>query len=287
MATETQEKAFAAQLSALNFAMQQCGVHSRYLLMDTQRKVRIENVVNAATALLATSNAIDASEQPVDPDADLTPEPTSKELTTSDKTDSDSLGEPRFATEHMQLSIDESKIGLQLDQLQEAPLLINPYDQRVALRSSDESVVSVEDGFFIVRGVGEALLGATFYKDAEREGSKAEMRVALDLMDLDNQQDDETVITPDESTSVGFVRPSADFDLELELGKSAFVGKPIPLPLDVSNPDEHELEFESSDADVFEVDTTTGAILPKGAGDAILSVHVGDVKDDLMISIKG
>lgn len=303
--SNTQEKAFAAQLTKLNLAMQQCGSHSRFLLMDSQRNARIENVVKAASDLLAISNAIDGVDSDLAAALGLGGNAENMDAIInagqSNKVEKDqtkpvvgqgvgpSIGD--VDVESIEFSINESHVGQSLESLYESncnrPFINNPFNQRVTLRSSDESVVGVDDGVFVIRGVGECLLGATFYKDADHDGFKQDVTITLDLADVESDQDGPAQVTPENSKPVGFLRPSDDFDVELELGSTAFVGKPLELPLELANPDGSEIEFESSDSDVFEVDAATGAILPKGAGDAMLSVHIGDVKDDVMVSIKG
>ncbi|WP_162998328.1 hypothetical protein [Vibrio owensii] len=115
-------------------------------------------------------------------------------------------------------------------------------------------------------------------------GLKSDMTITLTLQEKELPGDIEEA--PEGSKARGFLRPTPDFDIELELGKNAFIGTVVELPIAFANPESEEFEFESSDTDVFEVDAQTGAILPKAAGDAVLKLHIGDDSDDVVVSIK-
>ncbi|MCE7729621.1 hypothetical protein [Vibrio campbellii] len=275
---------FASQLTRVSQSVVLLGGHSRFLLMSPDRHVRIENVVKQAQALLVLSDAYDKG-------LTAEKEATALQILTSQQQseDNDTIDgeqEPGFTMEHLALDFVLDDIGeaLSVDG-KELDLIYNPHGQRITLKSSDETVLAIEDGQYLVKGAGKTTLSATLYKAGDIPGYKSEMELELTLKEPDTNGT-ETESAPEDGAPIGFLRPEPDYDLDLELGKDAFIGTVLGLPVGIANPNNEEFEFESSDTNVFEVDPQSGAMLPKAAGDAALHLHIGDVTDVLVVSIK-
>ncbi|EOG1475784.1 hypothetical protein ACK3GY_003212 [Vibrio parahaemolyticus] len=283
---------FSAQFNRVGSAMANLGGHSRFLLMNRQRKAKIDHLVKQVLGLKVLSELYDQERLTVEAIAQaLTPEKMDELVADNVKQKQSTAAtkqvgqEPGFALETLTYPFAVDDIGSPLmAEGQEMELVFNPHEQRVNLKTSDESVIAIEDGKFIVKGAGDATLSATFVKSGNVPGLKSDMTITLTLQEKELPGDIEEA--PEGSKARGFLRPTPDFDIELELGKNAFIGTVVELPIAFANPESEEFEFESSDTDVFEVDAQTGAILPKAEGDAVLKLHIGDDSDDVVVSIK-
>ncbi len=293
---------FAAKLTKLGQSMRLLGGHSRLLLMNPNRDKLIANVMADATALLEAGQAHSAAKATLNAapekagakqmkDAGHPDSPLfilSSEVSSADDTVETKAVQPGFSVPTLTLTLPEDVLNhpLTMD-----VTLHNPDEQRVTFKSSDESVLQFPTASELkpmIRGFGDAVVTATLHKKGDIAGSKHELAISLIR---ETAQDagalaDNVELAPEGSEPIGFLLPEPDYDLELTLGTDAFIDAPYELPIQVANPAGVEIEFESSDDTVFEVDTKTGALLPKGEGDAMLMVHVGDVKDELFVSIK-
>lgn len=284
MDKQKQEAAFSAQFNKLMLAMSGLGGHSRFLFMDANCAFKIAKVISEAEALKALADGDNTAQHitPIGQGVSIVV-PQSPRVKTEQAPESEVKQEPGFSLPETELEFTLNDIALPLDKLFPDGIAVinNPFDQRIALRSSDETVIGIEDGIFMVKGEGQSTLSVTFYKDAGHAGSKSDMQITLTLA----QSDDEDAELDNGESTFGFIRPEPDFDIDLELGKDAFIGTVIDLPVELQRGTD-DVEFESSDESVFQVDAKTGAILPVGAGDAMLIAHCGDAKDELMVSIK-
>lgn len=289
-----QSELFAQELVKLNRAVAALGGHSRLLMMNPNRRRLIKSVLLHAGALLELSQngqtpslsvarqvnaALKPSESSIADElataiADDTPlEPVDETLKPGFKESALTLTLPSDALNHPLMAS-----GLQLS---------NPDEQRVTFKSSDEMVLSFADASKfspVIRGFGDAVITATFHKKGSIAGSKHD--VAISLIREAEQDGDDVELAPEGAGPLGFLRPSPDYDLELTLGTDAYIDTPFPLPIEVAKSDGGPIEFESSDETVFAVDAETGTLFPKAEGDAMLIAHIGDVKDELFVSIK-
>lgn len=300
MDKQTQEIAFCAQYNKLMLAMTQLGGHSRFLFMSVNCAEKINAVIEEAKVLHALSASQPQLQEGVDVNEvlaqlkleqasdgvsiDIASKP--KENNQAPLANSALENKTGFAQETLELGFSINDIGQPLASLLTESLVLyhNPHDQREVLRSSDETVISVDNGEFAIKGEGQSTLSLTLYKDEWHAGVKSEMEVTLTLTDSDDVTDQ---LNDDLKSDFGFVRPSDDFDIELELGTSAFIGQVLDLPIAFkATSEDADVEFESSDEGVFQVDVKTGAILPVAAGDAMLVAHEGELTDQVMVSIK-
>ncbi len=290
-----QSELFAQELAKLNRATAALGGHSRLLMMNPNRGKLIKAVVLHAGALLELSQSGQAQSLSVAKQVNAALKPSKS--STADELAAANAGNASLAPvvdEQLKAGFKESALTLTLPaDVLNHPLsadglqLHNPDEQRVTFKSSDEMVLELSNASElspVIRGFGDAVITATFHKKGSIAGSKHD--VAITLIREAEQDDDSVELAPEGAEPIGFVRPSADYDLELTLGTDAYIDTLFPLPIEVANPDDDVLEFESSDESVFGVDAQTGAILPKAEGDAMLIAHIGDVKDELFVSIK-
>lgn len=303
-----QTETFAAKLTKLNQSMRLLGGHSRLLLMNPNRDKLIANVMADAAALLEAGQAHSGKSELAKAALKATPkEEAAKQVKESlsagtsmgviDGTVTDTVEADTAETKAVQRGFSVPALTLTLpEDVLNHPLtmdvvLRNPDEQRVTFKSSDESVLQFPTASELkpmIRGFGDVVVTATLHKKGDIAGSKHELAISLIREAV---QDDSGLLAgvelaPEGSEPIGFLLPEPDYDLELTLGTDAFIDAPYELPIQVANPVDAEIEFESSDDSVFEVDAKTGALLPKGEGDAMLVVHVGDVKDELFVSIK-
>lgn len=303
-----QTETFAAKLTKLNQSMRLLGGHSRLLLMNPNRDKLIANVMADAAALLEAGQAHSGKSELAKAALKATPkEEAAKQVKESlsagismgviDGTVTDTVEADTAETKAVQCGFSVPALTLTLpEDVLNHPLtmdvvLRNPDEQRVTFKSSDESVLQFPTASELkpmIRGFGDVVVTATLHKKGDIAGSKHELAISLIREAV---QDDSGLLAgvelaPEGSEPIGFLLPEPDYDLELTLGTDAFIDAPYELPIQVANPVDAEIEFESSDDSVFEVDAKTGALLPKGEGDAMLVVHVGDVKDELFVSIK-
>ncbi len=303
-----QTETFAAKLTKLNQSMRLLGGHSRLLLMNPNRDKLIANVMADAAALLEAGQAHSGKSELAKAALKATPkEEAAKQVKESlsagtsmgvvDGTVTDTVEADTAETKAVQRGFSVPALTLTLpEDVLNHPLtmdvvLRNPDEQRVTFKSSDESVLQFPTASELkpmIRGFGDVVVTATLHKKGDIAGSKHELAISLireAVQDVGALADD-VELAPEGSEPIGFLLPEPDYDLELTLGTDAFIDAPYELPIQVANPADAEIEFESSDDSVFEVDAKTGALLPKGEGDAMLVVHVGDVKDELFVSIK-
>ncbi|MCX8816061.1 hypothetical protein [Vibrio parahaemolyticus] len=303
-----QTETFAAKLTKLNQSMRLLGGHSRLLLMNPNRDKLIANVMADAAALLEAgqvhSGKVDMAKAalkaaPKEDAAKQVKESLSAgaSMGVVDGAVTDTVEADTAETQAVQLGFSVPALTLTLpEDVLNHPLtmdvvLRNPDEQRVTFKSSDESVLQFPTASELkpmIRGFGDVVVTATLHKKGDIAGSKHELAISLireAVQDVGALADD-VELAPEGSEPIGFLLPEPDYDLELTLGTDAFIDAPYELPIQVANPADAEIEFESSDDSVFEVDAKTGALLPKGEGDAMLVVHVGDVKDELFVSIK-
>lgn len=294
---------FAAKLTKLGQSMRLLGGHSRLLLMNPNRDKLIANVMADATALLEAGQAHSAAKATLNAapekagakqmkDAGHSDSPllstSTSEASSVDGTVEAKAIQPGFSVPSLTLTLPEDALN---HPLTPDATLHNPDEQRVTFKSSDESVLqfpTTSELKPMIRGFGDVVITATLHKKGNIAGSKHELAISLirEVTQEANALADDVELAPEGSEPIGFLFPESDYDLELTLGTDAFIDAPYELPIQVANPAGVEIEFESSDDTVFEVDTKTGALLPKGEGDAMLLVHVGDVKDELFVSIK-
>ncbi len=306
MASNTET--FAAKLTKLNQSMRLLGGHSRLLLMNPNRDKLIANVMADAAALLEAgqvhSGKVDMAKAalkaaPKEDAAKQVKESLSAgaSMGVVDGAVTDTVEADTAETQAVQLGFSVPALTLTLpEDVLNHPLtmdvvLRNPDEQRVTFKSSDESVLQFPAASELkpmIRGFGDVVVTATLHKKGDIAGSKHELAISLireAVQDVGALADD-VELDPEGSEPIGFLLPEPDYDLELTLGTDAFIDAPYELPIQVANPADAEIEFESSDDSVFEVDAKTGSLLPKGEGDAMLMVHVGDVKDELFVTIK-
>ncbi|EKQ5898141.1 hypothetical protein P5868_000204 [Vibrio parahaemolyticus] len=299
-----QTETFAAKLTKLNQSMRLLGGHSRLLLMNPNRDKLIANVMADAAALLEAGQAHSGKSELAKAALKATAAKQVKESLSAgtsmgvvDGTVTDTVEADTAETKAVQRGFSVPALTLTLpEDVLNHPLtmdvvLRNPDEQRVTFKSSDESVLQFPTASELkpmIRGFGDVVVTATLHKKGDIAGSKHELAISLireAVQDVGALADD-VELAPEGSEPIGFLLPEPDYDLELTLGTDAFIDAPYELPIQVANPADAEIEFESSDDSVFEVDAKTGALLPKGEGDAMLVVHVGDVKDELFVSIK-
>ncbi|TOF60374.1 hypothetical protein CGJ20_03900 [Vibrio parahaemolyticus] len=301
-----QTETFAAKLTKLNQSMRLLGGHSRLLLMNPNRDKLIANVMADAAALLEAGQAHSGKSELAKAALKATPkEEAAKQVKESlsagtsvgvaDSAVADTADAVETQTVQLGFSVPALTLTLPEDVLNH-PLtmdvvLHNPDEQRVTFKSSDESVLQFPTASELkpmIRGFGDVVVTATLHKKGDIAGSKHELAISLirEAAQDAGALADDVELAPEGSEPIGFLLPEPDYDLELTLGTDAFIDAPYELPIQVANPADAEVEFESSDDSVFEVDAKTGALLPKGEGDAMLVVHVGDVKDELFVSIK-
>ncbi|HIF6160977.1 TPA: hypothetical protein ACX3IN_001921 [Vibrio parahaemolyticus] len=306
-----QAETFAAKLTKLNQSMRLLGGHSRLLLMNPNRDKLIASVMSDAAALLEAGQAHsgkselakvalsaapkeDAAKQAKESDSLLS---AGTSVGVADGTVTDTVKIEAVETNAVQVGFSVPALTLTLpEDVLNHPLtmdvvLRNPDEQRVTFKSSDESVLQFPIASELkpmIRGFGDVNVIATLHKKGDIAGSKHELAISLirEAVQDAGALADDVELAPEGSEPIGFLLPEPDYDLELTLGTDAFIDAPYELPIQVANPVNAEIEFESSDDSVFEVDTKTGALLPKGEGDAMLMVHVGEVKDELFVSIK-
>ncbi|EOW2077586.1 hypothetical protein ACNZ70_001911 [Vibrio mimicus] len=293
---------FAAKLTKLNQSLRLLGGHSRLLLMNPNRDKLIANVLADAAELLEAGKAHSGNIDMAKAALNAAPkEDNAKQMQESGYSDSPSLNattadEP-VETKYGQLGFSVPALTLTLpEDVLNHPLtmdvvLHNPDEQRVTFKSSDESVLQFPTASElkpIIRGFGDAVVTATLHKKGDIAGSKYELAISLirETLQDSNELPSDAELAPEGSDPIGFLLPDPDYDLELTLGTDAFIDAPYELPIQVANPTDATIEFESSDESVFEVDAKTGTLLPKGEGDAMLMAHIGDVKDELFVSIK-
>ncbi|EHK0750574.1 hypothetical protein C1S99_08230 [Vibrio parahaemolyticus] len=303
-----QTETFAAKLTKLNQSMRLLGGHSRLLLMNPNRDKLIANVMADAAALLEAGQAHSGKSELAKAALKATPkEEAAKQVKESlsagtsmgviDGTVTDTVEADTAETKAVQCGFSVPALTLTLpEDVLNHPLtmdvvLRNPDEQRVTFKSSDESVLQFPTASELkpmIRGFGDVVVTATLHKKGDIAGSKHELSISLirEVAQNAGALADDVELAPEGSEPIGFLLPEPDYDLELTLGTDAFIDAPYELPIQVANPADAEIEFESSDDSVFEVDAKTGALLPKGEGDAMLMVHVGDVKDELFVSIK-
>ncbi|HHC7130671.1 TPA: hypothetical protein ACN37W_004506 [Vibrio parahaemolyticus] len=302
---------FAARLTKLNQSMRLLGGHSRLLLMNPNRDKLIADVMTNAAALLEVGQAHsgkselakaalsaapkeDAAKQAKESGSLLSAGPS---VSVADGTVTDTVKIDAVETNAVQVGFSVPALTLTLPEdvlnlpLMADVVLRNPDEQRVTFKSSDESVLQFPTASELkpmIRGFGDVVVTATLHKKGDIAGSKHELAISLirEVAQDAGALADDVELAPEGSEPIGFLLPEPDYDLELTLGTDAFIDAPYELPIQVANPANAEIEFESSDDSVFEVDAKTGALLPKGEGDAMLVVHVGDVKDELFVSIK-
>ncbi|MEF1158859.1 hypothetical protein QTO08_00430 [Vibrio parahaemolyticus] len=293
---------FAAKLTKLNQSMRLLGGHSRLLLMNPNRDKLIANVLADAAELLEAGKAHSGKIDMAKAALNAAPkEDNAKQVQESGHSDSPLLSaataDGPVETKDAQLGFSVPALTLTLpEDVLNHPLtmdvvLHNPDEQRVTFKSSDESVLQFPTASELkpmIRGFGDVVVTATLHKKGDIAGSKHELAISLirETLQDSNELPSDTELAPEGSEPIGFVLPDPDYDLELTLGTDAFIDAPYELPIQVANPTDVTIEFESSDESVFEVDAKTGALLPKGEGDAMLMAHIGDVKDELFVSIK-
>lgn len=292
---------FAAKLTKLNQSMRLLGGHSRLLLMNPNRDKLIANVLADAAELLEAGKAHSGKIDMAKAALNAAPkEDSAKQVQESGHSDlpllSAATADGSVETKDVQLGFSVPALTLTLpEDVLNHPLtmdvvLHNPDEQRVTFKSSDESVLQFPTASELkpmIRGFGDVVVTATLHKKGDIAGSKHELSISLirETLQESNELSD-TELAPEGSEPIGFLLPDPDYDLELTLGTDAFIDAPYELPIQVANPTDATIEFESSDESVFEVDAKTGTLLPKGEGDAMLVAHIGDVKDELFVSIK-
>ncbi|HCE4778064.1 TPA: hypothetical protein NGU66_001324 [Vibrio parahaemolyticus] len=301
-----QTETFAAKLTKLNQSMRLLGGHSRLLLMNPNRDKLIASVMSDAAALLEAGQAhsgkselakVALSAAPKEEAAKQAKESGSLLNAGTSVGVADGTVTDTVETQTVQLGFSVPALTLTLPEdvlnnsLTMDVTLHNPDEQRVTFKSSDESVLQFPTASElkpVIRGFGDVIVTATLHKKGDIAGSKHELAISLirEVVQDTGALADDVELAPEGSEPIGFLLPEPDYDLELTLGTDAFIDAPYELPIQVANPADAEIEFESSDDSVFEVDAKTGALLPKGEGDAMLMVHVGDVKDELFVSIK-
>ncbi len=303
MASNTET--FAAKLTKLNQSMRLLGGHSRLLLMNPNRDKLIANVMADAAALLeagqAHSGKIDMAKAALNAapkgDAKQVKESLSAGTSVGVADSAATATTDTVEAQAVQLGFSVPALTLTLpEDVLNHPLTLdatlhNPDEQRVTFKSSEESVLqfpTASEFKPMIRGFGDVIVTATLHKKGDIAGSKHELAISLirEAAQDTGALADDVELAPEGSEPIGFLLPDPDYDLELTLGTDAFIDAPYELPIQVANPADAEIEFESSDDTVFEVDAKTGALLPKGEGDAMLMVHVGEVKDELFVSIK-
>lgn len=293
---------FATKLTKLNQSMRLLGGHSRLLLMNPNRDKLIANVLADAAELLEAGKAHSGKMDMAKAALNAAPkEDRALQVQESGHSDSPLLSSATadgpVETKDVQLGFSVPALTLTLpEDVLNHPLtmdvvLHNPDEQRVTFKSSDESVLQFPTASELkpmIRGFGDVVVTATLHKKGDVAGSKHELAISLirETLQESNELPSDTELAPEGSEPIGFLLPDPDYDLELTLGTDAFIDAPYELPIQVANPTDATIEFESSDESVFEVDAKTGTLLPKGEGDAMLMAHIGDVKDELFVSIK-